>query len=103
MFNNEDYLENNDIYYMTRPQMTAEIKKLRDGIRYCRQEYSDSACHLDIKKLFELLPEWEPITQKLPPKEQFLKQCSMFHDSRSEVEFERVDEIYENWENDKPY
>lgn len=61
-----------------------EIRRLRQGIRYHRDQKGDDRCWVDDVRLYELLPEGptEGYDSKLPTRDVFLANCARFHDSR---------------------
>jgi len=58
--------------------LVLEIMKLRNMIRYHRDQEEDDRCHEDDTKLYELLPEKKEAKTTLPPKEVFLKSCERY-------------------------
>jgi hypothetical protein len=73
----------NDLEPMTAEEMKAEIIKLREAIRYHRDQKGDDRCWVDDLRLYEILPEgavgYDPT---LPPEDVFLENCKRFYKSR---------------------
>lgn len=68
---------------MKNRELSAEVEKLRDGIRYHRDQKGDDRCWVDDLRLYELLPEGaEGYDSTLPPEEVFLENCKRFCRSR---------------------
>jgi hypothetical protein len=72
-----------DLENMNIDQVRTEAKKLRDAIRYHRDQKGDDRCWVDDIRLYEALPEgpvnYDPT---LPPEEEFLANCKRFCKSR---------------------
>ena len=63
-------------------QLQVEIIKLRNVIRYHRDQKGDDRCWLDDELLYETLPEHEQRAAALPTKEIFMEKCTRFHNRR---------------------
>lgn len=96
-------LPDDKLHLCNREELIAEVVRLRNEIRYHESQEGDSRCWLDDERLYErTIPNYQPRLRRLPPKEEFLANCSQFHACRQEP-FGCVDDIYEDWEKDKPY
>lgn len=72
-----------DLHAMSLEELKLEIQKLRDVIRYHRDQKGDDRCWVDDLRLYELLPEGaEGYDPTLPPEEEFLANCKRFCRSR---------------------
>ncbi len=67
-------------------QLQGEIIKLRNVIRYHRDQKGDDRCWLDDELLYESLPETADKAQLLPSKEVFMEKCARFHSRRQAPE-----------------
>ncbi len=63
-------------------QLQVEIIKLRNIIRYHRDQKGNDRCWLDDETLYEPLPETADKAQALPTKEVFMEKCARFHSKR---------------------
>lgn len=64
-------------------ELKIEVEKLRDGIRYHRDQKGDDRCWVDDLRLYEILPEGaEGLDTTLPPEDVFLDNCKRFCRSR---------------------
>lgn len=72
-----------DLDGMSIVDLHDEIKKLRNVIRYHRDQKGDDRCWVDDLRLYEALPEgpvnYDPT---LPPEEEFMANCKRFCKSR---------------------
>jgi hypothetical protein len=60
-------------------ELKNETEKLRDGIRYHRDQKGDDRCWVDDLRLYELLPEGPAgYDSTLPSEEIFLENCKRF-------------------------
>lgn len=78
-----------------------ECKRLRNAIRLHRDQVGDDRCILDDNKLYEILPEWKPVRRHMPVN--MPHQCKQFIFKRMNHSFTSVDELYREWDKDKPY
>lgn len=83
-----------DIVEFDRESLLQEVMRLRNAIRYHRDEKGDARCWLDDIKLYENLPETVPVDATLPPKEEFLGSCTRFWECRQGKSFTTIDECY---------
>lgn len=63
-------------------EVKEELLKLRNGIRYHRDQKGDDRCWLDDVELYKLLPEQRDADFTLPPKDEFARDCARFWQSR---------------------
>ena len=72
-----------DLLTMTRDQLAAEVKKLRNGIRAHRDATGHDLCwhHPD---LWDLLPERTDPAIAVPPWEKFMRGCIRYRQSLEE-------------------
>jgi hypothetical protein len=72
-----------DLTKMSLEELQTEAKRLRDAIRYHRDQKGDDRCWVDDLRLYEALPEpptnYDPT---LPPEDVFLANCKRFCQSR---------------------
>lgn len=62
-----------------------ELDKLRNAIRYHRDQKGHDRCWLDDIKLYELLPEGvADYDGSLPPEEEFLENCKCYYKLRTD-------------------
>lgn len=71
-------LKDVDLQNLTNEQLKDYILKLRNAIRKHRDAKQHERCWLNDKKLYDLLPETEEADFKLPPQEEFLKNCYIY-------------------------
>ena len=72
-----------DLESIGAEDLKAEIRKLRKGIRYHRDQKGDDRCWVDDLRLYELLPEGPAgYDSTLPTEEKFLENCKRFCQSR---------------------
>jgi hypothetical protein len=95
--------QDSDLQTMNRLSLEKEVMRLRNAIRYHREQTLDNRCWLDDAKLYEVLPDEVLYDTTLPPKETFLHHCEHFWECRQGKTFKSVDELYQNWEKEKPY
>lgn len=72
-----------DLDSMSIEELKLEAKKLRDSIRYHRDQKGDDRCWVDDLRLYEALPEGAVgHDSTLPTEEVFLANCKRFCQSR---------------------
>lgn len=71
-----------DVPTMSFDRLREEVLRLRAGIREHRDAKGDDRCWLDDIKLYGLLPDDVAAITTLPPREQFLRSCQKFYDTR---------------------
>lgn len=74
-----------NVQFMTMPQLKAEIRRLRTGIRKHRDQRLDDRCWMDDIELYEVLPEGiDPsfIDLRQLPKKEMMHNCDRFTDCR---------------------
>ena len=59
-------------------ELKAEVRRLRMAIRHHRDLKGNDRCWMDDLELYAHLPEREEGDLRLPPKEEFLKNCAAF-------------------------
>ncbi|MBD1871299.1 hypothetical protein H6G00_30470 [Leptolyngbya sp. FACHB-541] len=88
---------NNDLAQMTRTELIAEVKKLRNGIRQHRDTSGHDLCwhHPD---LWVLLPKTTDPVPVVPEWSKFLEGCIQYHRSLDERAFNLpcTDESYDH-------
>lgn len=70
-------------------KLEERVNDLETAIRSHKDNYGDDLCWLNDKKLWILLPEYKEedllnISNSLPQKDEFLSNCSRYHESRRE-------------------
>jgi hypothetical protein len=72
-----------DLENMSPDLLKEEIRRLRDVIRYHRDQKGDDRCWVDDLRLYEILPEGAVgLDTTLPTEEVFLENCKRFCRSR---------------------
>lgn len=71
-----------DVGSMGRHALRQEVVRLRHGIRAHRDAKGNDRCWIDDAALYALLPEDLPADTRLPPKEEFLRNCEKFFATR---------------------
>jgi hypothetical protein len=71
-----------DLKQLNNDALVQEVMRLRDGIRYHRDQKGDDRCWVDDLRLYDLLPEKTGHDSTLPTREKFLANCARFHDTR---------------------
>jgi hypothetical protein len=59
-----------------------EFERLRAAIRKHRDQHGDDRCWLDDQELYKVLGDQNEPDNSMPPKEQFLANCSRYYDRR---------------------
>ncbi len=75
-----------DIEGLTRAQLKAEVRRLRDAIRGHRDQKGHDRCWLDDLELYSKISDEDAkiaFDGTLPPKAEFLAGCAQYHDKRS--------------------
>lgn len=76
-------MSDTDLDSMSIEELKLEAKKLRDSIRYHRDQKGDDRCWVDDLRLYEALPEGAVgHDSTLPTEEIFLTNCKRFCQSR---------------------
>lgn len=91
------------LYSTSIKNLADEVIKLREAIRYHRDQKGDNRCWLDDEKLYEVLPEYIPADTELPSRDVFLSNCAKFYECRQKTKYISVDDLYMDWDKDKPY
>lgn len=71
-----------ELRLMSEEKLQEEVLRLRNGIRKHRDERGHNRCWLDDQELYNLLPEQTQADTKLPPKDEFLKNCEKYWQER---------------------
>lgn len=69
-----------DLERLSRSQLVAEVKRLREGIRADRDSTGHNLCWYR-PELWDLLPEKVEPEPTVPPREEFLHHCAIYRDS----------------------
>ncbi len=72
----------NDLLTMNEAELRVEVAKLRETIRYHRDQKGDDNCWLDNKVLYNALPEKIDASPELPDKQLMMINCSKYYDCR---------------------
>lgn len=75
-----------DIQGLLKHELKAEIMRLRNAIRYHRDQKGHDRCWLDDATLYGVLPEYSEVDFKLPPKCEFLENCELYWINRQPKE-----------------
>lgn len=91
-------IHDDDLTSMSREQLIEEVKKLRAGIREHRDATGHDLCWY-VPELWNLLPEKLTPEPSVPPKEEFITHCKLYHDSldRNFIQ-ERINELAEEYD-----
>ena len=76
----EDIMSASNMNFENIEEAKTELTRLRNIIRYHRDQKADDRCWLDDELLYESLPENIPVT--LSSKDVFVDKCSRFHANR---------------------
>jgi hypothetical protein len=72
-------LKDDYVYLLAR-----DVQELRNAIRKHRDERGHDRCWLDDQELYKALPEGLQGDSKLPPKEEFIKNCHRYWEHRQD-------------------
>lgn len=81
-----------DVQKMDLEVLRQEIVKLRNGIRKHRDQKGHDRCWLDDIELYKLLPDNVPAITTLPPKDEFLRGCENFWETRQCQKIQKLHE-----------
>jgi hypothetical protein len=71
-----------DLKKLNSDELIQEILTLRNSIRNHRDAEGNDRCWLDDIELYQKLPEGKNANFTLPEKEEFLKNCAVYHENR---------------------
>jgi hypothetical protein len=97
-----------DLIELSRKAIIDEIMKLRNAIRYARDQVGDDKCWLDFFRLFEFLPEYHSMNmnREVLSEEEMLNNCKTFISCINcylNNPEKSIDEIYGIWRCLRPY
>lgn len=73
-----------DLLNLSNSELQEKVIKLREAIRYHRDQRGDDNCWLDDFSLYDLLPEKIKSNPELPNKQLMMVNCSRYYDCRKE-------------------
>jgi len=86
-----------DAEFMTRSELKDEIRRLRAGIRTHRDAKGHDRCWRDdIEVLYAMLPETTEADLRLPPQQEFYKNCRLYWHERQNPMPEKIERFL--WE-----
>ena len=71
-----------DLVSLDRSALQQEVSRLRQGIREHRDAKGNDRCWIDDADLYALLPENVAADTELPRREEFLRNCEKFYETR---------------------
>ena len=74
-------LIDDDIFELSISQLREEIQRTRKALRAFRDKSGHELCWLNRGELFRVLPEHKDIEPVIPPRHEFLRECSKYQET----------------------